>query len=103
VDVIITSGEVEAYISAFTPLTIYGKEQSVSPFCRLNPGKRNPLPIGKVTQRGPEMVWILWKGEKSFAARILLSLVTTPAELPSSLSQNGIIQQAYKLSIQNIN
>jgi len=41
-DVIITSGEVEAYISAFTPLAIYGKEQSVSPYCRLSPREKNP-------------------------------------------------------------
>jgi len=41
-DIIITSGEVEAYISAFTPLAIYGKEQLVSPFCRLTPREKNP-------------------------------------------------------------
>jgi hypothetical protein len=40
--VIIISGEMEAYISAFKPLAIYGKQQSVSPFCRLNPREKNP-------------------------------------------------------------
>jgi hypothetical protein len=41
-DVIITFGELEAYISAFTLLAIYGKQQSVSFFCRLTPREKNP-------------------------------------------------------------
>jgi hypothetical protein len=47
------------------------------------------------------MVWILRKEEKPSAAPILCSLLTAPAELPSSLSQNGIIQQTYNLSLKN--
>jgi len=47
-DIIIISGEVEAYISAFTPLAIYGKEHSVSPFCRLiPPGKESLYPTDR--------------------------------------------------------
>jgi hypothetical protein len=42
-DVIIISGEMEAYISAFTPLAIYGKEQSVPPFCHLTPRGKESL------------------------------------------------------------